>query len=193
MALWHHQAPKDLHLPQCMVSGTLQRCVWKHYVQAGGKCSIYLRQLLRFKCQAMSLTCAKSEMPIVAVSPSTFTHSWDSLYLRPCSTASRHQCQTTKHDKLYIGSQQSNLSVAQWTCGVHGGGIGLLDRMRHALPGIRLSMQWPRCLGCICTSSPVANPRPKTDLRAILTLLPVWQAVGLAQQRPARLAAVAAS
>ncbi len=40
---------------------------------------------------------------------------------------------------------------------------------------------------------PVAKPRENTDRRAVLTLLPTWQAVGLAQEMPVRCAAVAAS
>ena len=40
---------------------------------------------------------------------------------------------------------------------------------------------------------PVAKPRDNTDRNALLTMLPVWEAVGLAQHKPVRRAAVAAS
>lgn len=81
----------------------------------------------------------------------------------------------------------------QASCRLHNGRPWAMDRIEcrpfprlpMAMGGATDTMTWK--------GSPLAKPRAKTVRRAMLTLLPTWLAVGLAQHRPVRCAAVAAS
>lgn len=59
----------------------------------------------------MRRTWAKSEMPMVAVSPSTFTHSWELLYLSPCSTANAPGVSVSV--KISFDSQQNKVHASK--------------------------------------------------------------------------------